>query len=1070
MDKAPGGQDRTALFQKLKPCCVKISQLAIREAEAPDAGRELAELTRKLLEILEEQTETHPQVLDDKLAEYVFFPLYHIFRQMDRYPVLVVENCVRCLRLLIVHGWKHRLSAKLVQQIFSLLTFIIDGTPGNGSKPRVPEETILEAFRAQTALLRAAASSASAASGLAEQDSIPVLGHGITVMLDGAAEGVNFVIQCEALSCLQVAYTAIREHEALASFLPGTVSTLAKILSTPNRYKTTVLTESIETLRIVLLRVLGDVRLRSVLARSQSQDESDATENASKILSPAWLKATVSQVKLALLTILKLRKSDSRPVQETLERLCVNLLDECHATLSNCTVILTETAVILYDDADEADLTRTSLLHLVSIYPALGETVKTIVYSWISSLPRQLQSGDEEGRKVSIHNLAKGVELFRKLGLESTTLDESLAAALKDGMACLMTSSPHQADHGVQIQLHDGKVSVGTAAAGDQAFQPVLLARQSQRELRAEVTSLIDRLGSASDKCRLAANLLESTRGATSTDQAAAMWLSFELVKVAESSSTEVDAFLDTTALSGSTEDADAVFDDLYSIAVQTLESQAAPASVDWHMEALSLEVTAYAAQKSGRAFRPELIDVLFPVATYLGSDNRTLQQHAIATLNSIATSVEYQNVSDLIVDNVDYMVNSVALRLNTLDVSPASLQVLLMMIRLAGPRVVPFLDDVVESIFAALDNYHGYVSFVESLFAILKEVVDQASRTNQNLLTDRESAPVDHKKKPHEDKGLDGLLDFIDKRAERQARDAAEAAHGLPVEGHPKEPWTSETEPGDENGNSADEPIKEQSDDKSPHSPTYQLLLRIATLTQHYLTSPTPTLRRSLLELLTSASSTLGGDEDSFLPLVNAIWPVVVSRLYDQEAYVTIEACNALSGLCEAAGDFLTTRFKTEWGDRLHDWCRKVKRQAFSNIGRSRAPNTDIRSEGDTFLIPIRSAEGITGREVTNASRQQHQGSLGQHSSPTKIWDAAVKLLTSIVTFVHIDDAMFDQILDLLSDTLENNQQVREALETINADAVWLVRYEKGLIEPLPTPELEGFTFASMDRRPQES
>ncbi|KAM4068080.1 HEAT repeat protein [Hirsutella rhossiliensis] len=1069
MDTTPGARDRTALFQKLKPFCVKISQHAIRDPDGPAATQELVEHTSQVLDIIEAQIESNPDALDEKLAEYVFFPLYHIFRQMDRYPVPLIENCIKSLRLLITYGWKSKISAKLVQQIFSLLVFIIDGVPGSQNKREVPEETVLEAFRTQTALLGAAASSAAAAFGLAEQNAIPVLGHGITVMLDGAVDGANPWIQREALRCLRGAYSALREQEALASFLPGTVSSLAKILSLHNRHKTAVLAESLEALRTVLTRVLGDLRTRSILAQGR-QEEQDSDGDKSKILSPAWLKATVLQVKLALSTIMKLRTLDAHQIREALERLCVALLDECHTTLSNCTAILVETAIVLDGDAGVANSTQTSLGHLVNIYPTLGETVKTIVYNWMSSLPRVMQTGDDDLKKIAIRNLSKGVDLFRNLGLESATLDDSMSAALKDSMVSLLQASSQQADPGVQLQLHDGTVSVGTSAASKQTFQPLVLARESQKELRGELMGLIDRLGSASQKAKLAASLLETVRESSSVDQTAAVWLCFELIKAADSSITDADTFLDMSLFAGPSDDTESIFGDLYNFAVQVLESRADSTSGEWCSEALSLEVVAYAAHKSGHSFRPELIDVLFPIATYLGSENHALQQHAVAALNSVAASAQYSNVSDLIVDNVDYMVNSVALRLNTLDISPASLQVLLMMIRLAGPRLVPFLDDVVDSIFAALGNYHGYKSFVESLFAVLKEVVDQASRTNQHLLTDRERARVDHRKKPLKEQGLDSLLDFLDKRAEREARDAAEAAGGEPIKGHPHEPWKTEATADEGSDDVQNQPGPGDGDEKPPNSPTYQLLLRIASLTQHYLTSPMPKLRRSLLELLTTASLTLAGDEDSFLPLVNAIWPVVIGRLYDPEAFITIEACNTLVSLCEAAGDFLSSRFKTEWGDGLHAWCRKAQQQALGSLTRSRnfKGGRSHPGVGDKIMIPIRSTDGLEGKETALEPRSLHSGSLGQHSSPARIWEAVVKLLTSIVSFVHVDADMFDQILDLLSDALERNDGVKEALETINADAVWLVRYERGYVDALPTPQLEGVKFAEMERMPR--
>ncbi len=105
--------------------------------------------------------------------------------------------------------------------------------------------------------------------------------------------------------------------------------------------------------------------------------------------------------------------------------------------------------------------------------------------------------------------------------------------------------------------------------------------------------------------------------------------------------------------------------------------------------------------------------------------------------------------------------------------------------------------------------------------------------------------------------------------------------------------------------------------------------MARITSLTQHYLTSPAPTLRKSLLYLLSTVAPVLGPDEDAFLPLVNSVWPVVVSRLHDGEPYVVIAACEALAALCAAAGDFLASRVKAEWWNGLGKWCARIKADA---------------------------------------------------------------------------------------------------------------------------------------------
>ncbi|KAI6778840.1 TEL2-interacting protein-like protein [Emericellopsis cladophorae] len=1051
MEVQPQIQARNEVFQKLKPSCVKVSQLAIRDAASPGSQRELLALTTQILAILTEQVNKNPSSLDEKLAEYVFFPLYHVFRQLDVFSMLLIEKCVRCLRILIEHGWKSKLPGEMVQQILTLVTFIIEGNPGSKKERKeVPEELVLECYRTLSALFRVVGGSIAGATNLAELDAIPALGHGITVILNGAQDGQTDLIQQEALRAVQGIYTSLRDREALANFLPGVVSTVAKMLATPTRYRKKVLVASLETATLVITRVLGDMQTRTILAQAEKEPEASSND----LLSPAWLKATTGQIKVALSGFMKLRGNGSEEVRDALRSLCIRLLDESHTTLKDSASILVETAMIVEDANSKGSVTETSLRDLITIYPELGDKAKTAVYQWMSSLSRLMQSNDEDVKTSALHNISKGIGLLQEMQIESSTLDDTISSTLRDSVVILMEEPKSQSR--VTNQAILGNESSLTVQGVEAQYAPVVLGHGSQKETRKEMLGLLGVIGAHFKPSKLVMNLLDYVRTPESNYQIAGFWLCFEIVKAAQSASKATDSVFDLSAFSGPDGGTDDVFQELYSFAVETLDAHTEGEAVDWRLEALSLEVVLHAATRMGKAFRPELIDVLFPVVTLLGSEDHALRQHAIVTLNGMALASGYKDVSMLIIENVDYMVNSIALRLNSLDISPASMQVLTMMIRLAGSRLVPFLDDVVESIFAALENYHGYPVFVESLFAVLKELVDQAIKSDKLLLKGQKTSVPTHRKQRPQQAGLQGLLDFLHRRKQRQEYEAEEAKTAKASQGHPAAPWKDDSQPGAEDDATEEQPPPEP--EKPPNSVTYQLLLRITTLTQHYLTSPTPRLRRSLLELLSTASPALAADEEAFLPLVHAVWPVVLSRLYDPETFVAVEACQALSALCVAAGDFLSSRFKTEWSDGLGQWFKKVKRQALA----TRSHRTATRQTGGDDNIMIPTADG-TVFQAKPSAREHSLGSLGQHASPVRLWESAVGLLTSLVLHVQISEDMFEDILGLLTETLEKSAEVREALETINADAVWLLRYEQGHIEPLATPQMEGFTFKPM-------
>ncbi|KAG8166160.1 hypothetical protein KVR01_004712 [Diaporthe batatas] len=1108
---------RNQFFAKLKPVCVEISKLALQGSKGQDktvAAKRLQELLNQLNGILEDQIQYDATLLDDKIAEYVFFPLSHLLRQRDALPIRVIETIIKSLRLLIQHGWKSRISKELSQQLLILLTFIVGGVPGKEqSQTTKPEETILEGYRALTALIKAAGLSAKD-SPLTDADIIPSFGHSVSVILDGVTGGSTPDIQIEALRAILAVYTTIKQDDVLAAFFPGTVSSLTRALSPPlsTRAQRRVLVNSVNVLRVVLTKILGDLKRRNLLRQVKTDGSGlgDAADDkdGGKALTASWLRATAAQVKAALSTVLKLRNHSDSDVLRSMNRLCITLLDECHSTLSDCTSMLVESAIMLREEDNEqpslgidvlgderTGFYGTSLQDLATIYPELLDSINATVYNWITGMPRMMQSSDERVKQQAIRNIIKGNELVSALQIQSANLHESLSSALRDSVVSLILNSKNpKIQNEVEVDENFWRsTGMVETSKGLQTYRPILLPQESQRGTRKDIANLIQNVGSASQQVKLAGEMLPFILETSGVDQISAYWLSFELLKASFTKTSEVDDLLDLTDAApdpSSPEDAESVFDELYSFSVSILDSHsdADTDEVDWRLEAIAMEVTAFAGHRLGHSFRPELIDVLYPVATFLGSPIPELKGHAIATLNSLAASCGYGSVSELIIDNVDYMVNSVSLRLNQFDVSPASIKVLVMMIRLTGPSLLPYLDDVVAGIFAALDSYHGYSSFVESLFSVLSEVVEQGVKSDRLLIEDGKDKTVNHRKRQLESSGIDDTVAFLDRRAKRKREPEDQGDVEEIIRDYPKEAWKSAKDELDafearqDGEDESEDPGSNNNEEVAPpKTPAYTLLAKITSLTQHYLTSPTPTLRKKLLDLLSKVSSALAPDENAFLPLVNDVWPVIVSRLHDPEPYVVISACGTLAALCESAGDFLGSRVKTEWWDGLGKWCFRMKdeaRKSSRSGGGMGAPKTSrgtmpggqhsIGGE-DSILIPVRGG-GVgdspgSGLQLEAPGSRTVSSGLGRFASAAQTWSATVSLLIAIVSFVRVEDEMFEQILGLLADVLSRNEEARRALEVVNPDAVWLALYERGLAEPMPAPVFEGVTFARVDK-----
>lgn len=1000
------------------------------------------------------------------------------------------------------------------------LSFTISSVPGQTEKRQLPEETLLEGLRALTVLVTFMdASSSTLSSPEIGAQLIPALGQSVTVMLDGVTDGIAPLIQLEALRCLQTVFTVVKDTSVLAQFLPATASALSKVLSPPLQPKMQrrVLIAALGVLQTVLGTIFSDIKLRGIIKQRDDlqkledtkrllQQSSDAPETSQDLvlkeatqkeadgyrvkMSPSWLKATSAQVKIALSSVMKLRNHDYDDVQSALYKICIALLDECHASLVDCQSILVETAMTLEDEGTMRSPLQTSLQDLCAVYPELADAVKLALYDWVKGLPRVMLSNDERIKRLAVRNVLRGSKLAASLQLDSSILDNSLGDSLRDSIVALLKNSkPPRVfnEVGTEVALASGTGLVA-AGLGMDAYSTVLLGTEGQKETRAEIMKLISRVGSPALQTKIASDMLDYVRDSEGDDQIASYWLAFELLKANYSQSASLDEFMDFSSLSES-QSQEQAFGELYDFSASVLSSHSDSTEVDWRLEAIALEVTAFAAHRLGSEFRPELIDVLYPIATFLGSPAPQLRSHAITTLNILAASCGYSSVSDLIIDNADYMVNSVSLRLNTLDISPASTKVLTMLIHLTGPKLIPFLDDVVQAIFAALDNYHGYPVFVENMFSVLSEVVTQGVKSDMLLLEDADTKTVDHKKRKPTWLGINRVLEILETRFKRPAAqpsdfdsDVEEVPHG-----HPTQPWgpdkseakslLDQLENPEEDDPDAPPPSDVEKPTNPEKTPTYTLLTRVLSLTQYYLTSPTPTLRKALLDLVATVSPALAPDENAFLPLVNTVWPVVVARLHDPEPFVAIAACKALAALCAAAGDFLSSRFATEWAGGLRKWFIKVRGDAARAGGATQTVSgaSGLLGTGSTglirdVLIPSRVAavegEGMIVPATTASSvLSKPSGGLGRFAQAAQVWSAAVSLLGAIVTHVRVEDGMFDEMLEVVADVVPRNDALREAFEVVNADAVWLAMYERGgqVEVGKAAPVMEGVRFVQV-------
>lgn len=1015
------------------------------------------ELTIALLELYSalQSPKVPADQLDVKLAEYVFFPLSHVLRQYQKLSDRPIELALQCLEILLRTAWRLAIAPQLAKQLLALLTFIVGGNPGQkggGDQSNRSEETKLAGCKCLCQLFGTVARS-SPSGGAAEVvfGDIPAVGHTATTLLTAFAEADMLELQLVALKAAEaLLMDAVDDDDMRASFYPGVVSGLVRALglgkTTKRPYQ--VLKAMVKILERLISSVLNDERCKNL-----PDGEDDGGDKLKVRRTKAWMKATAANTKVALEQVLRLRTHPRLEVRAAVFELSRAVLESCVSTLDEAKMISVETLVVVAGDPDEplARLAEHTVLLMATMDGKIKDAVRGCVDMWIVGLPRVMTGNDEDAKQRVITRLSIAYRLCMELGMESDMLRDILADGIKDSVLAVNTSSKAL----VQVASAQPKLGIlladrPTASSEREiaSFPDIMVGQPSQMSTMECMKQLLASLGKSSENGLILAerHLRDaSTRGAAANERATSLWIALNLLRGSLGASNEMDMYFDSGLMEASSRQR-CVVDELLALGLENLTTAVendAELVENASLHCLALESLSLVAETQKRQFRGELVDALYPVVHHMGSPSPEVQNHAIVALNNIALGCGYASAKELLLDNVDYMVNSVSLKLNIFDLSPQAPVVLNMMLKLVGPKLVPHLDDLIVSIFSILDGFHEYEKLCEELFIVLGAVVEESSKgdgeAKQLQLGEEEDIGErrNKKRRPLQDGELIQLLkDLQDtNRPHLEPLDPGDEDALPDKKEFPKKPW------GDGKGKEEDPPslnfgdVDMEDDQPSPAPPpeqeppktskSYEIVQRITRLSQHYLTHGSFTLRARVLHLISTASHTLGSNESEYLPVVNDIWPVVYARLFDEEAGVVMQACQAISGIAETSGDFLSTRIRDGWPG-----LRKVYMQAHANLEKERRVRTN---------------------------------NMGVYGINYKVWDAIVKMLVALVRFVGVQDEVLDDICSMCgAKVLRERADLREALNEVAPDAVWLEMEcaERSTAWGGKVPVLEGFVF----------
>ncbi|KAK7887956.1 hypothetical protein LTR67_009350 [Exophiala xenobiotica] len=1045
---------RQQAFLRLRPPCVELSSTALKfKANQVSAKAVLLaiEPVHQALQSLADET-----LLDEKLAEYAFFPLTHIFNQSKRLSSPILELAVKCVHILVSRGWRDKLLPEMAKQLLILMGLLVSPSPNQQSESASDELKVASFECISVLVTQSVRLGTNVLEGVGEKSIVDQL---VYQLLESLTETRSDNVQISAAGALLELNNAITDRPLLASLLPRTVSTLVKVLrpSTEARRTRKVLVAYLDLLSVVLDKVLADsVALCSSI---ETNGTKRPTNDHAIILDKAWLDATTPQIDIALVQVVKLRTHEGPDVTKALLNLCLMIIEDCSQTLSPSLTLMIETLVVLCRSSNSSEA-KAALRHLMISRPEISEILRAKFYDWSQALPRIMQGNEDRPKQHMLGQIATSFVALTDDVIVSDEFSTKIAAVLVDGVTAAIAPTMTQnklINEAPQINTTD---LVQQSKQTDCNFVAVLLSHQSQRASTEEIKRLIDSLKTHPSAQAITRSLVDQTHGPDTYRRLSATWLALNFLQNRDGDVLDMDdMFADNSSDLSLSQPF--LVSDLYASTLPSLLDYSDFDDEDkpsWQLVALSLESLVLQATQLGQSYRPELMETLFPILTLLGSRNAVLQQHAMTALNLLAKACDYHSAALLLIDNVDYLINAIALRLNTFDVSRNGLQVLTMMIRLCGVKLLPYLDDLIGSMFGALDNFHGYPSLVEQLFEILRMIVEESTKVPEVLAIELGPTTDRYSNKGLAASTVEDILHDVRVRKERKSK--TDEQHEQ-ITSAPHRPWSStvdnprapsEVEEGEDEDEQADlEANPPSSADKTKEavlSKPHQLLLKIAQSGVPHMSSPSAKVRHTILALLQELCPLLASNENSFLPLVNEIWPSIVARVLmgkddssSELPYNVQSAADTISVICRAAGDFMSSRVEDIFSD-LEALFRKFYKAVLPSE-KHRVPPTGVDATGTSLTTSDEKKPNLLGKYEA----RDHPGRALSLLEPTRTTDAQtlnslVGLILSILDNVRVTEDNIDRVFDMLGPiaAIPGNERVTRALMKHNEDAMWLM------------------------------
>lgn len=286
--------------------------------------------------------------------------------------------------------------------------------------------------------------------------------------------------------------------------------------------------------------------------------------------------------------------------------------------------------------------------------------------------------------------------------------------------------------------------------------------------------------------------------------------------------------------------------------------------------------------------FRSDVImDRLYPLLEALTFQaNPSIQQHSAAVLDTIAAHYYNGLLEKLILDNLDYLVDSIGVKLSTSSaLAPAILGILLIIMKISGDKLLLSnqLRDILTQMFILIDSYHGYSILVEGFFIVFEVIIEKARETymaqEKKAIMDAEGNNSQFK--PWGMANISQVLQLLERESQMDEFVEYDSKQEY-FKRNPGVPF------GEQVGDSDDEDEEEEPSEpqekkvwtSSIPEPIYFQIQQIFSYGFRLLSHPSTSLKVQVLKTLRKAHPLLETDYSLFAPLVTQNWAILLTLI----------------------------------------------------------------------------------------------------------------------------------------------------------------------------------------------